>query len=201
MTTPYPAQQPVSGNPYAAQGAYTPNPAAPQPQAPYAAPGPYAPQPGQVPGAAVPAGFPGHHVPGAAYGLPYGVAPAPVCRICGAGPAGDITIRQHTGLLVAMRFGRMEGPLCRGCGVALHRDMTARTLAGGWWSPVSLLLFTPLTLLWNLFVHFRLAKLPQPSPSPHGVVMDQGKPLFRRPQAYVPLVIPVWILAVYTFSK
>ncbi|MHC3469014.1 hypothetical protein ACYF6T_09890 [Streptomyces sp. 7R007] len=127
-------------------------------------------------------------------------APALSCRICGAFPAREITIRRHTGLLVALRWGKVEGPLCRSCGVAVHREMTTHTLAAGWWSPVSLLA-APLTLLWNLFVHFRLARFPQPSPSPTGVVLDPGKPVFHRPLAYVPLLLPVLWLALYVWNQ
>lgn len=180
MATPYPPQNPTPGNPYASQGGYAPNGSH---YAPYTAQnGAYAPVP---------------------HGAPQGYAPPPgaVCRVCGAAPAMKVTIRQHTGLLLAMRFSKMEGPLCRSCGVAIHRDMTTKTLAGGWWSPVSLVFFGWATLLWNLFVHIRLTRLPQPSPSPTGVVMDPGRPVFRRPAAYVPLALPALWLALYFWNR
>jgi hypothetical protein len=112
-----------------------------------------------------------------------------------------MTIRQHTGLLVAMRFSKMEGPFCRSCATAIHREMTTKTLAGGWWSPVSLIAFTPLTLLWNLYVRAKIRKLPHPTPSPTGVVMDQGKPVLQRPLAYVVLLLPLLWLAAYISNE
>lgn len=199
MATPYPPQNPTPGNPYASQGGYAPNG---NQYAPYSAQnGAYA-QPAhgqQAPGQPV-----------AGYGAPQPYAPAPqgypppagpVCRVCGAAPAAAMTIRQHTGLLLAMRFSKMQGPLCRSCGVAIHRDMTTKTLAGGWWSPVSLIFFGWATLLWNLFIHFRLTRLPQPSPSPSGVVLDPGRPIFRRPAAYIPIALPVLWLALYFWNQ
>ena len=212
MATPYPPQNPAPGNPYAPQGGYAPNGS---PSAPYGAPnaaygqqqghgqGPYG-QPAS-PQQAYPQQAYGQQPyapqPGAGQAAPQGYAPAPgpgpVCRICGAAPAGNITVRQHTGMVLAMRFSKMEGPLCRSCGVAIHRDMTTKTLAGGWWSPVSLVFFGWATLLWNLVVHFRLARLPQPSPSPTGVVMDPGKPIHQRPSAYVPILLVVSWIALY----
>ncbi|MEU7061063.1 hypothetical protein [Streptomyces sp. NPDC046197] len=213
MATPHPAPQPSPGNPYAAQGGYAPNPSGHPAPAPHPAYGGYGQPGGPAPAGApqqAPAPYPQAQPQGAPYAQGYGAAgqapapgpgfpaaPAPGCRICGAAPAADITVRQHTGLLVAMRFSKMEGPFCRTCGTAIHRDMTAKTLAGGWWSPVSLILFAPLTLLWNLFVHLRLAKLPHPSPSPTGVVMDPGLPLARRPLSYVPLALPaIWLITI-----
>ncbi|MCX5287133.1 MULTISPECIES: hypothetical protein [unclassified Streptomyces] len=224
MATPYPPQNPTPGNPYAPQDGYAPNgtPSAPYgaPNAAYGrqqghAQGPYGQQahpqqqayPQQAYGQQPYAPQPHGHQPGAGQAAAQGYAPAPqghtpgyapasgpVCRICGAGPAKNITVRQHTGMVLAMRFSKMEGPLCRSCGVAIHRDMTTKTLAGGWWSPVSLVFFGWATLLWNLVVHFRLARLPQPTPSPTGVVMDQGKPIHQRPLAYVPILLVVsWI--------
>ncbi|MBM4820763.1 MULTISPECIES: hypothetical protein [Streptomyces] len=180
-TPPYPPphqQQPLPGNPYAAQAGYAPS--APQP--PYAQP--YPPQYAQP------------HSPPCAQ--PYGAyAQGPACRICGATPAAPMTVRQHTGLLVGMRFSKVEGPLCRSCGTAIHRDLTTKTLAGGWWSPLSMFLFCPVTLLANLALHFRLKKLPYPvTPPPTGVVMNPGKPIHRRPAAYVMACVAAFYLSV-----
>ncbi|WP_369247584.1 hypothetical protein [Streptomyces sp. R41] len=208
MATPSPHSNPPQGNPFAPQGGYAPNGAPAYGQNPYAqntaAPAqnpPYAqtaPAYGQNPYAPADG-----HAPAGGYA--YSAAPPPLtpaCRICAAQPAGDMTIRQHTGLLVAMRFSKMEGPFCRSCATAIHREMTTKTLAGGWWSPVSLLLFTPLTLLWNLYVRTKISKLPRPTmPSPTGVVMDQGKPVLQRPLAYVVLLLPLLWLAVYISNE
>ncbi|WP_406476108.1 hypothetical protein [Streptomyces sp. NBC_01615] len=216
MATPPPHPNTPQGNPFAPQGGYAPNGAQaygsygtqdaygaqnsaygqnPYAQAPYpqnpAAPAAQNPAYGQNPQA---------HAPAPAGGYAYQAAPplTPACRICAAQPARDMTIRQHTGLLVAMRFSKMEGPFCRSCATAIHREMTTKTLAGGWWSPVSLIAFTPLTLLWNLYVRTKIRKLPQQAmPSPTGIVMDQGKPIAQRPLAYVFLLLPLLWLAVY----
>ncbi|MFI6491506.1 hypothetical protein [Streptomyces sp. NPDC050564] len=218
MATPPPHSNPPQGNPFAPQGGYAPNGAPAYGQNPYAQNTAY----GQPPYAQSPAATPrtpayGQNPPYAqnpapgenpyapAGGHAYAAAPPPLtpgCRICASQPAGDMTIRQHTGLLVAMRFSKMEGPFCRSCATAIHREMTAKTLAGGWWSPVSLVLFTPLTLLWNLFVRTKIRKLPHPTtPSPTGVAMDQGKPVFQRPLAYVFLILPLLWLALYLSNE
>ncbi|MGD1221632.1 hypothetical protein AB9Q10_24780 [Streptomyces krungchingensis] len=228
MATPPPHPNAPQGNPAAPQGGYAPNGApahgqnayaqgpyaqGPHPQNPYAQ-GPYAQNAAYAAPGAAQAPHPPHgQNPFAPHGqnpfAPAGgydpaVAPplTPGCRICAAQPAGDMTVRQHTGLLVAMRFSKMEGPFCRSCATAIHREMTTKTLAGGWWSPVSLALFTPLTLLWNLYVRTRIRKLPHPTtPSPTGVVMDQGKPVLQRPLAYVVLLLPALWLAAYLFNE
>ncbi|MFF1639012.1 hypothetical protein ACFVXA_15470 [Streptomyces sp. NPDC058246] len=213
MATPPPYQNAPQGNPFAPQGGYAPNgaPAAPA-HGSFGTQDAYGTQNsayGQNP--AYGAQNPVYGAPNPAPGQnPYasagGYAPAPpltpACRICATQPAGDMTIRQHTGLLVAMRFSKMEGPFCRSCATAIHREMTTKTLAGGWWSPVSLALFTPLTLLWNLYVRTKIRKLAHPTtPSPTGVVMDQGKPVFQRPLAYVVLLLPLLWLAAYISNE
>ncbi|WP_330305613.1 MULTISPECIES: hypothetical protein [unclassified Streptomyces] len=200
MATPPPHPNTPQGNPFAPQGGYAPNGAPAYgsygTQDAYGAQNSaYGQNPayGQYPQPPAPA-------PAAAGDYAYQAAPPlnPACRICAAQPARDMTIRQHTGLLVAMRFSKMEGPFCRSCATAIHREMTTKTLAGGWWSPVSLIAFTPLTLLWNLYVRTKIRKLPrQAMPSPTGIVMDQGKPIAQRPLAYVFLLLPLLWLAVY----
>ncbi|MFF6999446.1 hypothetical protein ACFY93_31530 [Streptomyces sp. NPDC008313] len=179
MATPPQHPLPPPGNPFAPQGGHAPN-TPPQQQA-YGQP--------QAPGYGQP------QAPGYGQNPAYGGHPGTqqyVCRLCAAQPAGDITIRQHTGLLIAMRFSKMQGPLCRSCATALNRDMTAKTLAGGWWSPFSLVVFTPFTLLWNLYCHMKAKKLAHPSPSPAGIRLDQGKLLLHRPIAYVAVIPALW---------
>ncbi|MEV4922072.1 hypothetical protein [Streptomyces roseoverticillatus] len=104
-------------------------------------------------------------------------APAPMmpaaltCRMCGGFPAVQATVRQHQGLLIRMTFMHLKGPFCRNCGLAVEREMTGKTLWQGWWSPMSLVLFTPFTLIWNMTVKSKLQKLPPPTP---GQVPNQG---------------------------
>jgi hypothetical protein len=191
VATPYPPQHPAHPNPAAPQGGYASNgtqhPA-------YAAPGAGYGLPSQPPqGQYGPYGQP----PQGQYGQPpqypahAGVA---VCRICTAQPASaDIEIRQHTGLILAMRTAKVEGPLCRTCATAIHRDMTAKTLAAGWFSVLSLFLLCWLTLAWNLYTHFKIAKLPHPTPTP--TTLTPGKPIFQRPLAYVGItLVASWLV-------
>lgn len=159
---------PVPPNPYAAAPA-GPNPYAQQ--APYAGPHP---------------------------GAPYAMAPMAGCRNCGAPDAVNFAVRAHVGVLVMMRFHRVDGPFCRRCGRALVRIMTTKTLCQGWWSPFSLVLFTPFTLLWNLVAAARFAKLPPSEPAPGRQQLDEGRPVHARPLAYVailPLLWATWVVS------
>ncbi|MEU3876363.1 MULTISPECIES: hypothetical protein [Streptomyces] len=121
------------------------------------------------------------------------------CRICGGFPAVDATVRGHQGILVMMRFLRLEGPFCRNCGMSVWRDMTGKTMVQGWWSPVSLVLFTPFTLLWNLVVRARITKLPPPVPGQPRQQLDPGVPLRQRPYM-LGLLLPVAWVAFIVFQ-
>jgi hypothetical protein len=144
MTTPQP-------NPYAQQPQYAPqaNPYAQQPN-PYAQQAAH-PQPGAYP-AAPNAAHPTH-------------ASYLTCRFCGTAPAADVTFRAHRGLLVLMTFRKLEGPMCHSCGMQVYKKLTTETLWQGWWSPLSLVLFTPVTLLWNVIASARVKKLQAPAPA------------------------------------
>ncbi|WP_329218721.1 hypothetical protein OG352_20285 [Streptomyces sp. NBC_01485] len=197
MTTPYPPQHPAHPNPAAPQGGYAPNgpqhPAYAPPATAYGQPpqGPYAQQHPQSQYAQQHPQAPYGQQP--QYPAPTGVTVS-VCRICTAQPASaDIEIRQHTGLILAMRTAKVEGPLCRTCATAIHRDMTAKTLAAGWFSVLSLFLLCWLTLAWNLYTHFKITKLPHPTPTP--TTLTPGKPIFQRPLAYVGItLVASWLV-------
>ncbi|MER7462365.1 hypothetical protein [Streptomyces sp. NPDC097981] len=151
----------------------------PGPYPPYASPqgNPYGPYP--VPQQAGPYGP--HPVPGAVHG----------CRLCGALPAAQATVRGHQGMLVLMRFLRQEGPFCRDCGLATYRRMSAATLWQGWWGPLSLFI-TPFTLLLNLGARAGFLRLAPPT----GAILptlDPGKALWRRPPALAFLVATVLV--------
>ncbi|GAB7109399.1 hypothetical protein JCM4814A_77130 [Streptomyces phaeofaciens JCM 4814] len=196
MATPYPPQHPAQPNQPVPQGGYAPNGAQHPAYAGYAQQGPYA-QPPAQPHVQGPPQAPAqaYGQPQPAYGPGASVPPgAPGCRVCGAFPAAaDVTIRQHTGLLVAMRTDKAQGPLCRTCATAIHRQMTTKTLAGGWFSPMSLFLLCWLTLAANVHAHFKIAKLPHPAPTP--ATLHPGKPILQRPLAYVGLsLIAGWVL-------
>ncbi|MFJ8104573.1 hypothetical protein [Streptomyces sp. NPDC096132] len=199
MTTPpqgnpYATTAPQTGpNPYAQQGGYPQTaPVPPQQAAPYGYPAQAAPygypaqagQPGYPAQAAHPgyAAHPGHPQP-----------PAPTCMFCGGSPAVHVTFRAHRGLLILMTFGKRSGMMCATCGLAVYRELTTRTLWQGW-SPFSLFLFTPFTVVHNLFVARKVKKLQAPAPGQHGPQVDPGVPVHRRPLAYVALVPVLWVL-------
>jgi hypothetical protein len=133
--------------------------------------------------------------------VPVTTGPAPsaasaptLCRYCGGSPAVDVAFRAHLGLLVFLRFRRMDGPVCRMCGLGLHRGFTTYTLCWGWWSPLSLVLFGPLTLVRNVLAARKVERLADPGPGIAGRRFDPGLPLHRRPLAYVALVPVAWVL-------
>ncbi|MER6715548.1 MULTISPECIES: DUF6508 domain-containing protein [unclassified Streptomyces] len=118
----------------------------------------------------------------------------PMCRFCGGSPAADVAFRAHRGLLVVMGFRRTDGPMCMTCGLAVYRALTTHTLAWGWWSPLSLFLFAPLTLVRNVLAVRRVKRLPAPGPGTLGPRYDPGVPVRRRPRAYIALIPVLWVL-------
>ncbi|MFI6933112.1 DUF6508 domain-containing protein [Streptomyces sp. NPDC050287] len=120
--------------------------------------------------------------------------PPPMCRFCGGSPAADVTFRAHRGLVVFMGFKRMDGPMCMTCGLAVYRSLTTHTLCVGWWSPFSLFVFAPLTLVRNLLAVRKVKQLPPPGPGMLGPRYDPGVPVHRRPRAYVAFVPVLWVL-------
>ncbi|MFF4324032.1 hypothetical protein [Streptomyces sp. NPDC001568] len=170
------AQQGNQGNPYAQQQPGRGNPYAQQPQQPAGHGNPYA---QQQPGAA-PQQPAGHGNPFAA-GLPQQGGPG--CRLCGAQPAAQATVRGHQGMVVMMRSLSVQGPFCRDCGTATVRNMSAKTLWQGWWAPMSLLL-TPITVLRNLGPRSTFAALAAPQGG-FRPPLDPGKQVRRRPEALV----------------
>lgn len=208
MTTPppqHPIPNPYSGapvppNPYAGTAAQQPNPYAQPPMGQPPAGHPAAPGAGFPGGQGYPAG-PGAVPPGAMphdpayaapYAPPYAHAPAPGCRNCGAPEAANFAVRAHVGVLIMMRFHTLNGPFCRRCGRALVRVMTTKTLCQGWWSPFSLVIFTPFTLIWNLIAAMKFGKLPHSDPAPGRQQLDEGPPVHARPLAYVAIVPLLW---------
>ncbi|MFI0815597.1 hypothetical protein ACH4TX_02165 [Streptomyces sp. NPDC021098] len=137
-----------------------------------------------------------HPAPGYdAYGQPMaGVPQPPTCRVCAAYPAAEVTIRAHVGMLLMMKFQKWQGSFCRTCGTAMRRDATTNTLWQGWWSPFSLLIFNPYTIINNLVVRGKLNKLPEPGPAIYGARPDPGKSVLQRPAAYVALLPILWFL-------
>ncbi|MEU6918728.1 DUF6508 domain-containing protein [Streptomyces olindensis] len=118
----------------------------------------------------------------------------PMCRFCGGSPAVDVAFRAHRGLVVLMGFRRTDGPMCLTCGLAVYRALTTHTLAWGWWSPLSLFVFAPLTLVRNVLAVRKVKKLPAPGPGTLGPRYDPGVPVRRRPRAYIALIPVLWVL-------
>ncbi len=118
----------------------------------------------------------------------------PMCRFCGGSPAADVAFRAHRGLVVLMGFRKTDGPMCMTCGLAVYRALTTHTLAWGWWSPLSLFVFAPLTLVRNVLAVRRVKALPAPGPGTLGPRYDPGVPVRRRPRAYIALIPVLWVL-------
>jgi hypothetical protein len=119
---------------------------------------------------------------------------SPMCRFCGGSPAADVAFRAHRGLVVLMGFRRTDGPMCMTCGLAVYRALTTHTLAWGWWSPLSLFVFAPLTLVRNALAVRNVKRLPAPGPGTLGPRYDPGVPVRRRPRAYIALIPVLWVL-------
>jgi hypothetical protein len=115
------------------------------------------------------------------------------CRLCGSVPAANVTFRQHTGMILMMRFGSLSGPFCRDCGVYVFRKMTAHTLLAGWWGWASFFI-TPVILLLNLARRGKVARLAAPIRQlANRQPADPGKPLYQR-FAIVGLLVPLAVL-------
>ncbi|WP_051795900.1 hypothetical protein [Streptomyces sp. NRRL S-87] len=186
---------PAPGNPYTTPAGHTPAPGGPVP----AAPGGHA--------AAAPVGYAapapgGHAAPGPAAAQagtgPVYFVPPTTCRACGGQAVAHTKVRAHVGFLVVMRFEHLDGPFCRACGLSVVRQMTTRALMLGWWGPLSLVIFNPFTLLWNLRAHLTYRKLPPSAPAPGRTQLDPGPPVLKRPPAYVALVPLAWAIWVVT---
>ncbi|MFI5864174.1 hypothetical protein [Streptomyces sp. NPDC051546] len=186
MATPPPPQAGPYG-PYAAR-----QPQQPGPTGPYAPPqsaGPYGPQAAYGPQAPHAAQVPPQPGPYGSWSAP---RPSYGCRLCGAGPAAEATVRGHQGMVVLMRFLSLRGPFCRDCGLATYRRMSADTLWQGWWGPLSLFA-TPVTLLLNLGPRAAFRRLAPPTGG-HRPPLDPGRPLRRRPAALLFLVPALFLL-------
>ncbi|MEV6532777.1 hypothetical protein AB0M86_24850 [Streptomyces sp. NPDC051639] len=121
--------------------------------------------------------------------------PEPGCHICQAHPVAHTEIRSHTGLVFLGRTRTIAEPLCRQCGIALVRTMTTKTLWQGWWGLVSLLFHTPVALEQNASAYRKFKALPASAPPPGKASLAPGKPVLRRPQAYVALIPAAWATA------
>lgn len=138
--------------------------------------------------------------PPVAYGVPAsGPAagtPGLLCRFCGNGPAVQTVFRQHTGMIILMKFNAIEGPFCRDCGLYSFRATTGHTLLAGWWGIASAIL-GPLTLLVNVIRRPKVARLAPPVIGPEGrTPVDPGKPLWKRANI-IGLAFPLLVIAFF----
>ncbi|MFF0629902.1 hypothetical protein [Streptomyces sp. NPDC004296] len=75
--------------------------------------------------------------------------------------------------------------------------MSSKTMWQGWWSPFSLVLLTPITLISNLISLRGINKLGAPVPGQPGVALVPGKRVLRRTSslaALLPLIWAIWIV-------
>jgi hypothetical protein len=86
------------------------------------------------------------------------------CQVCGRGPARNLVIRRHVGMLVMQRFVKLRAALCREHGVALTKRYLGKTLLQGWWGYISFFVnwFVVVT---DLVALSQAKKLPAPDPS------------------------------------
>jgi hypothetical protein len=102
------------------------------------------------------------------------------------------TFRRHQGVVFIMRFHRWDGPFCRSCGTAVYREQTARTVWQGWWSPMSLVLFAPGTLIANRVALARVNKLSEPTGGHPGYAVRPVSAVLHRASSLVALVALIW---------
>ncbi|MEU5239719.1 hypothetical protein ACH4UR_25325 [Streptomyces lydicus] len=119
--------------------------------------------------------------------------PAPTCRWCGLPSAVNVSFRAITAFLVAWTVRTLPGPFCRSCGIATFRAATTLTLAGGWWGFPAFLI-NPIFVVMNLRALRSLQRLPHDKAVPPGPQLPVGKPVHRRPLAYIAVAPVAWIL-------
>lgn len=85
------------------------------------------------------------------------------CRVCGRGPARNMVIRRHVGMILMQRFVKLQAPLCREHGVELTKKYLGKTLIEGWWGYISFFVnwFVVVT---DLVALSQAKKLPAPEP-------------------------------------
>jgi hypothetical protein len=84
-----------------------------------------------------------------------------LCRSCGRGPAANLVIRRHVGMIVVQRFIKLRAPLCRDCGIEMTKDYTTHTLIEGWWGFISFFA-NWFCLAGNLIAYRKATRLAEP---------------------------------------
>lgn len=108
-----------------------------------------------------------------------------------------MTIYEHNGFLILMRFKHLKGPFCQSCGLSYWRRMTDTTLLRGWLGIFSFFI-APVTVLINLVNLPKLNRLPPPSTAQAvRQPADPGAGMFRRPGVYVYAVVLVAVIVIF----
>ncbi|MFW6041825.1 MAG: J domain-containing protein [Guyparkeria sp.] len=103
------------------------------------------------------------------------------CNLCGAVPAGEVSLRRVTGMLLFWRTARLEAELCRMCATVMFRETQAHNMTAGWWGVVAPLA-NIYALLSNLGQNSAVNKWPMPeSRDPSVMTPLPGPPPFSRP--------------------
>lgn len=103
------------------------------------------------------------------------------CDLCGAAPAGQVSLRRVTGMLLFWRTARLDAELCRMCATLMFRESQAHNMTAGWWGVIAPLA-NIYALLSNLGQNSAVKKWPMPkSREPNVMTPLPGPPPFARP--------------------
>ncbi|MGA7912595.1 MAG: hypothetical protein WCC30_13775 [Candidatus Dormiibacterota bacterium] len=119
----------------------------------------------------------------------------PICSICQASPAIEVTFRNPRSLLMIW-FGRVHGVLCRDCGIAKFREIQRLVLLRGWWS-IPGIVVAPVALLYNTTIYFRFKKLPVPIRTSGINPLPKGRTIWLYPGMLIPAALVLaaaWVL-------
>jgi predicted Zn-dependent peptidase len=122
-------------------------------------------------------------------------APGPICAICEATPAIEVSFQDPRSAFV-IRVRKVHGVVCRDCGIAKFREVQRRVLVSGWWS-IPGLLVTPIALLSNTAVYFRLRRLPVPIRSSGINPLPKGRTVWLYPGMLIPAAGLLFLLYLF----
>lgn len=103
------------------------------------------------------------------------------CDLCGAAPAGSVSLRRVTGMLLVWRSARFEAEVCRMCATVVFHETQAHNMTAGWWGVIAPLA-NIYALLSNIGQHSAVKKWPMPAYRDPSVMSPlPGPPPFSRP--------------------
>lgn len=108
-----------------------------------------------------------------------------VCKVCGDGPARNLPIRRHVGMVVLQNFIKLNVPLCRSHGMQTTRQYLGKTLLQGWWGFISFFV-NWFVIVSDLVVLMMYRALPEPTPVPSFEVGGLRPAIGANPQAVAP---------------